>query len=89
MIESPDKLRVLVANETDERLDTISTLVERLGHEIVARSLKIKDLGPRPSADRPTPGQRSWVKVTNPGYWRRDQEIQALRRSLERPAVAA
>lgn len=46
MIESPHNLRVLVANERDERLDRITTLVERLGHEIVARSLEIKDVGP-------------------------------------------
>jgi hypothetical protein len=24
-----------------------------------------------------------WIEVENPGYWRRDQELQALRRSLE------
>ena len=46
MIESPHRLRVLVANERDERLDRITSVVERLGHEIVARSLEIKDVGP-------------------------------------------
>ena len=46
MIELPDKLRVLVANERDERLKRISTLVEQLGHEVVARSLEISDVGP-------------------------------------------
>ena len=46
MIELPHKLRVLVANERDERLDRITGVVERLGHEIVARSLEIKDVGP-------------------------------------------
>lgn len=46
MIESPHRLRVLVANELDERLNRITTLVEELGHEIVARSLEIKDVGP-------------------------------------------
>ena len=45
MTESPDSLRVLVANETDERLNTLSTLVEQLGHTIVARSLKIGEVG--------------------------------------------
>ena len=45
MIESPHKLRVLVANERDERLNRITTLVELLGHEIVARSLEIEDVG--------------------------------------------
>jgi response regulator NasT len=46
MIESPHKLRVLVANERDERLNRITTLVELLGHEIVARSFEIKEVGP-------------------------------------------
>lgn len=46
MIETPHKLRVLVANERDERLDRITTLIEGLGHEVVARSLEIKDVGP-------------------------------------------
>ena len=34
-------------------------------------------------------GQRGWVKVKNPGYWRRDHEIEALRRSHERRALVA
>lgn len=45
MSESPHNLRVLVANETDERLNQITTLVEQLGHVIVARSLEIKEVG--------------------------------------------
>jgi ATP-dependent DNA ligase len=28
------------------------------------------------------PGQRGWIKIKNPGYWRRDQEIESLLRSL-------
>jgi response regulator NasT len=46
MIESPDRLRILVANERDERLTRITGLVEALGHEIVARSLEIPAVGP-------------------------------------------
>jgi bifunctional non-homologous end joining protein LigD len=30
------------------------------------------------------PGQRGWVKVKNPDYWRRDAEIEAMQRSRER-----
>ena len=45
MIESPHRLRILVANERDERLDRITSLIEGLGHEVVARSLEIKDVG--------------------------------------------
>jgi ATP-dependent DNA ligase len=33
------------------------------------------------------PGQRGWVKVKNSRYWRRDQEIEAIRRSHERKAA--
>jgi AmiR/NasT family two-component response regulator len=46
MIDSPHTLRVLIANERDERLNRITTLVERLGHEIVGRSFEINDVGP-------------------------------------------
>jgi ATP-dependent DNA ligase len=28
-------------------------------------------------------GQRGWIKIKNPGYWRSDQEIESLRRSLD------
>lgn len=46
MVESPHELRVLVANERHERLDRISAVVEQLGHEIVARSFEVTDVGP-------------------------------------------
>jgi hypothetical protein len=46
MIDSRRKLRVLVANERDERLDKVAELVEGLGHEIVARSVEIGNVGP-------------------------------------------
>ena len=39
------------------------------------------------SATTYRPGQRGWIKVKNPGYWRRDHEIESLRRSVERRAV--
>jgi bifunctional non-homologous end joining protein LigD len=34
------------------------------------------------------PGERGWVKVKNPNYWRRDAEREALVRSRERRARA-
>lgn len=46
MNESQHTLRVLVCNERGERLDEITALVERLGHEIVARSVEITKVGP-------------------------------------------
>jgi bifunctional non-homologous end joining protein LigD len=30
------------------------------------------------------PGERGWLKVKNPAYWRRDQERDAMQRSAER-----
>ena len=33
-------------------------------------------------------GQRGWIKIKNPGYWRRDQELESLRRSHERRVAA-
>jgi ATP-dependent DNA ligase len=32
------------------------------------------------------PGERGWVKVKNPRYWRRDAEREAVARSAERRA---
>jgi bifunctional non-homologous end joining protein LigD len=29
-------------------------------------------------------GQRGWIKIKHPAYWRRNQEIESLRRSVER-----
>jgi bifunctional non-homologous end joining protein LigD len=31
-----------------------------------------------------SPGERGWVKVKNPNYWRRDAEIEAMQRSRAR-----
>jgi bifunctional non-homologous end joining protein LigD len=33
--------------------------------------------------------RRTWVKVKNPGYWRRDEERAAMERSREHRRVAA
>jgi ATP-dependent DNA ligase len=50
---------------------------------------KLEGVVAKRSASAYRPGQRGWIKVKNPGYWRRDQEIESLRRSLERRTVAA
>ncbi len=44
--EPEARLRVLIANEGDARLDTITGIVERLGHEIVGGGVEIADVGP-------------------------------------------
>ena len=46
MVEPEHRLQVLIANERDDRLERITTIVEGLGHEIVARGLDIGDVGP-------------------------------------------
>ena len=35
------------------------------------------------------PGYRGWTKVKNQSYWRRDQEIESLRRSARRSSAVA
>jgi hypothetical protein len=30
------------------------------------------------------PGERGWIKLKNPDYWRRDSEIEAMQRSRGR-----
>ena len=51
--EQTDRLRVLVANERDERLDAITTIVHRLGHDVVARNVNIDRVGAHTRAERP------------------------------------
>ena len=58
-----------------------------LFREVCERGLK--GIVAKRAASTYRPGLRGWVKVKNPGYWRRDQELAALRRSLERRAATA
>ena len=44
--DTSPRLQILIANETDERLDMITAIVEELGHEIIARTLQVEDVGP-------------------------------------------
>jgi response regulator NasT len=46
MPEPEHRLQVLIANEQDDRLDTITAIVEALGHEIVGRGFDVGDVGP-------------------------------------------
>ena len=45
MPERGHRLQVLIANEQHERLDNIRKIVEALGHEIVAHSVNIGEVG--------------------------------------------
>ena len=46
MSEPEHRLQVLIANERDERLEIVTTIVEALGHEIVGRGVDITEVGP-------------------------------------------
>ena len=45
MSEPEDRLQVLIANERGDRLERVAAIVERLGHEIVARGLDVTEVG--------------------------------------------
>ena len=46
MPETEDRLQVLIANEEHERLESITAIVEALGHEIVGRDTDMSRIGP-------------------------------------------
>jgi response regulator NasT len=46
MPETEHRLQVLIANEKAERLDSITAIVEHLGHEVVGRGVEVSDVGP-------------------------------------------
>ena len=46
MAEPEHRLQVLIANERDDRLETITAIVEGLGHEIVGKRVEITEIGP-------------------------------------------
>ena len=43
--EPEHRLQVLIANEQDERLETITAIVEALGHEVVGRDVDVGSVG--------------------------------------------
>lgn len=46
MPETEHRLQVLIANEKAERLESITAIVENLGHEIVGRGVEVTAVGP-------------------------------------------
>lgn len=46
MSDLEHRLQVLIANERDERLESITAVVQGLGHEIVASGVDIAEVGP-------------------------------------------
>lgn len=50
---SANHLRVLIANEKLERLARLATVVEGLGHEVVARSVSVREVAATTARERP------------------------------------
>ena len=55
MAEAPqyDHLRVLIANQRRERLDYVTKVVVGLGHEVVARSIVVEEVGAATRREQP------------------------------------
>jgi AmiR/NasT family two-component response regulator len=43
--EKTDHLRILIANERRDRLELLARVVTRLGHEVIAREVDVKEVG--------------------------------------------
>lgn len=48
-----EHLRVLIANERKDRLALVAPIVVALGHEVIAREIDVKDVGPVTARERP------------------------------------
>ena len=48
-----DHLRVLIANERSDRLALVAPIVAALGHEVIARSIDVDEVGPVTARERP------------------------------------
>jgi two-component system, response regulator / RNA-binding antiterminator len=54
MIESESQhLRVLIANERRDRLELLAQVVAGLGHEVIARSIDVEEVGPVTAREHP------------------------------------
>lgn len=48
-----EPLRVLIANEDEDRLTRVAAVVLSLGHEVIAREVDVNDVGPVTARERP------------------------------------
>ena len=48
-----EHLRVLIANEKRERLETVAGVVAGLGHEVIAREIYVNEVGASTARERP------------------------------------
>ena len=55
MTDSPtwDHLRILIANQRAQRLDSVTSIVVSLGHEVIARSITVADVAALTRRERP------------------------------------
>jgi AmiR/NasT family two-component response regulator len=47
------RLRVLIANERRDRLEQLAQVVAGLGHDVIAREIYVKEVGPATERERP------------------------------------
>jgi response regulator NasT len=52
-VEPESHLRILIANQSSERLEQVSSTVVRLGHAAVVREASLEDIGPVTAVERP------------------------------------
>src|ERR1041385_8944011 len=48
-----EHLRVLIANERRDRLELLAQVVAGLGHEVIAREIEVKEVGPVTAKEHP------------------------------------
>ena len=51
--QEPQHLRVLIANEQRDRLELLAQVVSRLGHDVIAREIYVKEVGAVTERERP------------------------------------
>ena len=84
LLETEKRLQVLIANERDDRLETITAIVEGLGHEIVGRGVNVDDVG---ALSRSTGAEVALVGLGLDGEHALEQ-ISAIVREAACPVIA-
>jgi len=53
LTNEPQHLRVLIANERRDRLEVLAQVVIGLGHDVIAREIYVKEVGPTTAREQP------------------------------------
>jgi AmiR/NasT family two-component response regulator len=53
LADNVQRLRVLIANERRDRLELLAQVVAELGHEVIARSIDVREVGEVTARERP------------------------------------